>query len=90
MCADPVALTQGHSSAPVRAGLDKWLIFKCQAITNLVSLGHEKLEVPNKILPASPISSGHGNEDGCMLSPVVAAVLESEVIEVLEANRRQL
>lgn len=65
-------------------------MFKCQAITNLVSLGHEKLEVPSKILPASPISSGHVDGDGCMLSPAVAAVLESEVIEVLEASRRQL
>lgn len=74
----------------MRAGLVKWLMFKCQAIANLVSLGHEKLEVPSKSLPASPISSGHGDKDGCMLSPVVDAVLESKVIEVLEADRRQL
>jgi len=53
-------------------------------------LGHEKLEVPGKILPASPISSGHADEDGHVLSPEAAAVLESEVIEVLEAGRIQL
>lgn len=65
-------------------------MFKCQAITNLVSLVHGKLEVPSKILPASPISSGHADEDGYTLFSTVVALLESEVTEVLEANRRQL
>lgn len=42
-------------------------MFKSQAITNVVSLRHAKLEVPSKILPASPVCSGHADEDGHML-----------------------
>lgn len=53
------------------------LTFKCWAVTNLVtaSLGHEKLEVPGKSLS---------------LLAVVTVLLEAEVIEVLESDRRQL
>lgn len=37
----------------MRVGLNKWLMFKCQAITSIVILGHENLEFLSKMLPAS-------------------------------------
>lgn len=37
----------------MRVGLNKWFMFKCQAIASVVVLDHENLEFLSKVLPTS-------------------------------------